>query len=386
MKKIYFLIGTLCIYMLGACKQNTAVHGYEHGEEHCHDGEHDNHDSHGDEIVFTAERAKAAGVVSDTLRAGKFRQVIKTGGQILPAPGGETVVTATMNGVVSFSRVLTGGIQVSPGASLFRLSADRIQDGDPAERARIRYEQARTEYERARELSEKQIVTRREVEALKADCDEARLAYEALSVRTAGGGTVVTAPVGGFVKSVEVKEGDYVTVGQPLMTLTRNRRLQLRADVSERYYSMLPRLVSAHFRTSGSDTLYVLEEMNGRVLSYGKADDGSACIPVIFEFDNLSAGVVPGSFAEVYLLGAEREDVLSLPLTAVTEEQGAYFVYIQEGADVYRKQEVRLGAGDGRRVEVIAGLSGGERVVMQGAYRVKLASASAAIPAHTHSH
>lgn len=41
---------------------------------------------------------------------------------------------------------------------------------------------------------------------------------------------------------------------------------------------------------------------------------------------------------------------------------------------------------DGKRVEILHGLAEGDRVVTHGAYQVKLASASAAIPAHSHSH
>ena len=45
-----------------------------------------------------------------------------------------------------------------------------------------------------------------------------------------------------------------------------------------------------------------------------------------------------------------------------------------------------LGETDGEAAEVCRGLKGGEPVVVEGAIHVKLASASNAIPAHTHSH
>ncbi len=129
-----------------------------------------------------------------------------------------------------------------------------------------------------------------------------------------------------------------------------------------------------------------MDSLHGRVLSYGKASaDASYYVPVTFEFDN-AGNIVPGALVEVYLLGAERSGVLSLPLSALTEEQGMYFVYLQEDKEVYRKQEVRIGADDGQRVEILAGLKAGDRVVTRGAMHVKLASASNAIPAHTHSH
>lgn len=254
------------------------------------------------------------------------------------------------------------------------------------ERARIAYRNARAEYERAQPLSDKQIITRKELEALKAAYEDARVAYEALSPQHTGKGVAVTAPMAGYVKNVTVKEGDYVTTGQPLMTLAQNRRLQLRADVSERYYDALKQITSAHFKTPYDDAVYALEQMHGRILSYGKAsDDNTFYLPVTFEFDN-TGNIIPGSFVETYLLTGERDGVISLPLSALTEEQGLYFVYLQESPGIYRKNEVTPGSDDGQRVEILSGLKAGDNVVIQGAYYVRLASASNAIPAHNHSH
>ena len=105
----------------------------------------------------------------------------------------------------------------------------------------------------------------------------------------------------------------------------------------------------------------------------------------VADFDH-AAGLLPGAYAEVSLLTAPRRGVLTLPLRAVTEEQGLHFVYIQEDADCYRRREVRLGQSDGERVEILAGLKPGERVVTAGAVHVRLAAASGAIPGHNHNH
>ena len=351
MKKIYFLMGALAVSMLSAC------HNHDHEEKHTHGTEEtareDNHEEHADEIILTAEKAKAAGIATETVKRDTFRQIIKTGGQILAAQGEETTVVAGTSGVVRFARTLTAGAPVGRGTVLFHLSSDKIQGGDPVERAYVAYQNAKAEYERAKPLAEKQIVTRKDLENLKAAYEDARISYEALDPHHTRKGVAVTASTGGYVKNVAVKEGDYVTTGQPLMTLTR---LQLRADVSERYYGALKQITSAHFNTPYDDTVYTLENLHGRVLSYGKASDENAFyIPVLFEFDN-TGDIVPGSFVETYLTGATRTGVITLPVSALTEEQGLYFVYLQESKEVYRKQEVKTGAENGLRVEILSGL------------------------------
>ena len=65
---------------------------------------------------------------------------------------------------------------------------------------------------------------------------------------------------------------------------------------------------------------------------------------------------------------------------------GVYSVFIRLDEEGYKKQEVKLGANNGAEVQILSGLKPGDTVVTQGAYQVKLASASNAIPAHTHNH
>lgn len=371
--------------------------GHDHGVEAvAHDHAREGHDheaevvAHGagasDEIVVSPEKAEAAGIVVETVRPAAFREVIATSGQVLPVQGSERTLVANVAGVVSFPRPLVEGMAVQAQAPLLTLSSAHLQDGDPAERARIAYETAKTEYERAQRLVDDRIVSQKDFNTIRERYENARLAYEALLPSGNGQGVAVRAAESGYVKACLVKEGDYVAVGQPLVTLVRNDRLYLRADVPERYYSRLADVSTAHFRTSDSDAVYRLDDWHGRLLAYGQATgDGSYYVPVTFELDN-PGNVLPGAYAEVFLLGRERAEVISVPRSALTEEQGVHFVYLQLDASCYRKQAVTLGATDGQRVEIRSGLQGGERLVTRGAIHVKLASASNAIPAHTHNH
>lgn len=383
--KNYILTGTLCMFLLGACGE----HAHEHGEEgHSHEEEMQAGEKagHSDEIILAPEKAKAAGVEAETVRAGSFRNVIHTSGQVLAAQGEEATVVAASSGVVSFSRKVAEGMQVGKGTELLSVSAAHIQDGDPVQKAKVAYEKAKEEYERAQKLVSSQIVSQKDFAALREAYENARLTYEALKPSMSGKGVSVKSPIGGFIKTCLVKEGDYVTVGQPLMTVTQTRRLVLKAEVSERYYAQLSQVVSANFQTPYNNKVYSLESLGGKLLSFGKSSgDTSYYVPVTFEFDNRGE-MIPGSFVEVYLLSGERNGVLSLPLSALTEEQGVYFVYLKLDEECYKKQEVKLGTSDGSRVEILSGIKDGDTVVTRGAIHVKLASASNAIPAHTHNH
>ena len=415
--------GVLCIavcWSLASCKnsQNTGdAHGHseEIHEGHSHDGHvhdheghehgaHENHAGHDhsghshegdihsegegspDEIILSAESAAAAGVKAETIMPGKFRSVLEVSGRIMPAPGNESTVVANVPGVVSFAAPLVEGSRVNEGSPMFTISSSNLQDGDPVQRARIAYETAQKEYERAAKLVEDNIVSRQEYEAAKGRYETARLTYEALAADGSGNGTAVKSPASGYVESCLVKKGDYVSVGTPLATVLSGNSMYLKADVSERYLSRLPGVKSANFRLSYSDKVFSTAGLNGRLLGYGRStDETNAYIPVTFAI-NASDDILAGAYAQIWLLSEERDGVISLPVEAITEEQGHNFVYIQLDPTCYKKQEVTLGATDGNRYEILSGLHGGETVVTHGAIHVKLASASNAIPAHSHSH
>lgn len=345
----------------------------------------DAHD-HGDAIVFTKGQAEAAGVEIENTKSETFNNIIKTGGQILSAQGDEVTLAATSNGIVSFGKSsVTEGAAVKQGESIVTISAKNLLDGDPTAKVKIAYETAAKEFKRAEGLVLDKIISTKEFEQIRMRYETAKSSYEAQASDITSGGVNVKAPIGGYIKNRLVNQGDYVSVGQPIVTISQNKRLQLRAEVSEKQFNVLKSISSANFKMAYGDTVYKLSDLNGRLLSFGKTASGqSFYIPVTFEFDNIG-DIIPGSFTEVYLLASPRQNVISVPVSALTEEQGLYFVYLKVCDEEYKKQEVTIGQSNGDRIEILTGLKGGDQVVVKGVYQVKLAATSSVIP-EGHSH
>ena len=383
----------LSLFVLAVCMAACGSKGHDHDHDHeeeteQHAGEAGDDRDHGDEIILTPEKARAAGVKVETIMPGTFHGVIHTSGKVLSASCDETTVVATISGRVSYKNHVSEGLKVTGGMQLFSITSAGMQvaDGDPVQRARIDYERAERDYTRARLLIKDKIISEKDLAVAKAEYEAARLTYTSVQKTRSAGGVVVTAPRGGYVKQCLVAGGDYVEAGQPLAVITQNKHLYLRAEIPEREFKELNKIRCAKFRTSYSDRLYDITDMGGHIQSYGRsAEVNNSYIPVVFEFNN-TGDVVQGSYAEIYLITQERENVLTLPLTALTEEQGVHYIYIQVDKEGYRKQEVTLGESDGERVEILSGLKKGDKVVTKGAIQVKLASAANAIPAHNHNH
>ncbi|MCI1648378.1 MAG: efflux RND transporter periplasmic adaptor subunit [Bacteroides sp.] len=388
MKK-YIFAGVVTLLLLSSCnnKSESKREGHSSEMEAHHEENHEAGKEHSDEIILPSAKAQAVGVQSMIIQPGLFNQIIKTSGQIEAAQGNEKTVVATVNGIVSFQKKVVQGISVGEGTGLMILSSNNLTNGDPVQRTRVTYETARKEYERMKALVTNKIVSEKEFAQAKQDYESARISYNAVIKNHSAKGQLITSPMNGYIKDLLVREGDYVEVGQPLVSITQNRKLFLRADVSERYYSSLRSIKSANFCTPYDNKVNALEKLNGKLLSYGKATgtDNSYYLPVIFEFDN-KGDFIPGTFVEIYLLSTPMNNVISLPHSALTEEQGSIFVYLQVDEEGYKKQLVTVGADDGQRVQIISGIKAGDRVVTEGAYQVKLAGATNAIPPHSHEH
>jgi RND family efflux transporter MFP subunit len=401
---VFLIPVILLFYGCGHSAADSHGHDHEHGHDHSHHGHdhsHDGHDhshsahdnSHGeegehdeDEIIFSKEQADAAGVEVESVSPSDFREVIKAGGQILAAQGDEAGIVSTANGIVSFGvSSLAEGSYIRKGETVVIISAQNLPDGDPVVKAKIAYETAGKERARAESLLKDKLMSAKDYEQVLLRYETARTVYEAQAGNVTGSGIKVTSPINGYIKNRKIGQGEYVSVGQEIATVSQNRRLQLRADVPGNYFKSLRLLESANFKSGYDDGVYRLGDLNGKMVSFGKTSDANSFyIPVIFEFDN-SVDVIPGSYVEAYLLSSLRREVITVPIGALTEEQGLHFVYLKLDEEGYRKQEVTVGQDDGDRIEIVSGLSAGDVVVTKGVYQIKLASVSSVIPeGHTH--
>ncbi len=391
-----FITYIICVAMLfTACHRGqNQNHDHDHeasGHQDCDHEGHNHDDSHDHEhvlgeIVVLPEQAETAGLQVETVWPKPFDMVIKASGQIQAAQGDELTVVAPANGIVSFMRSLTEGSAVRQGEPLVSISSQNMLEGDPVVKAKLAYEQAEREYRRITSLAKDTLVSAREYEQVRTNYETAKVTYDALAKSQTAKGINVSAGIGGYVKNRLVAEGEYIAAGQPIATISQNRRLQIQCDIPEKYYGQLATITTANFKMPYDDALYKLADLKGRLVSYGRsANAASFYIPVIFEFDNIG-NTVPGAFVEVYLMSKSLGNVITVPLKAMIEEQGLYFVYVQTSEDGYMKREVKPGSDNGQDVHILAGLKPGDKVVAQGAIHVKLASNTTAIPEHSHSH
>lgn len=406
----------LCLLYSGlvSCGQNRANDDHDHsGHDHSHTEDHvHNHDSdhehtadeHGaateeaghshDELIeLCPDRAREIGITTGKAETALFSAVIPATGEILPMQGDLVTVTAKNEGFVVFStKNIVSGATVGSGERILVITGSGITQNNYDEtvlQAKITLDKAREQYERISGLFQDRLSTQTELRNSEAEFRAAELRYNNLIRGFENGGLRVTSPISGFVTDYYVKEGDFVQLGQPLFTISKNRNVMLKAEVSPEYLTRLPYVESANFRTSASGPFHSIKELGGRVASYGRSvDPQSLLVPVYFSLPYRTE-FAAGSYAEIRLVLTEGDSRIVVPNEAIVEDFGFYFVYTADEHG-YERRDVRIGGTDGIRTEILSGIREDEEIVMTGAARLKLIErlgslgAEAAHAGHSH--
>jgi RND family efflux transporter MFP subunit len=344
----------------------------------------------GADISYLKEQAWKVEFANAPVQKQTIYDVVKATGEILPAPGDEVTVAAKSNGIVKFAgSVNVTGAPIRAGQTMFTIAGGEIPFENVAaakQSASAELTAAQAEYSRASELVKDKLITQGEFQAAKLRYQNAQIALGNLSRNYSVGGKGLSSPITGYIKNIMVSEGQFVSAGQPLATITKNQRLVLRADVSLKDAGRISTIQEANFTVVQNKLTYNTKNLNGRLLTIAKATgNNTPYIPVHFQIDG-RPGMIPGSFAEVYLKTVPIYNALAIPVSALVEEQGVFYAYVQTEGESFQKRELKLGANDGEKVQVLSGLAEGERVVIKGAYQIKLSQASGALPAHGHEH
>ncbi len=342
------------------------------------------------EITFLKEQAWKVEFANTPVVKRTFYDIIRTNGQILSAPGDEVIITANASGTIMFSSTKNlVGSEISAGSVVFTISGGNISTGTidaNYKEAKANYDKSKLDFERASALVKDKIVSQKEYLQAKVAFENAQTTFNTIAKNYSANGQTIPSPMSGFVKAILVSEGQFVEAGTPLAIVSKNKNLLLQAHLSQRYFNKIPSIYGANFKMAGVDEVFSTEALNGKIISYGRSvSTDSPFIPITFEIDNIG-NIIPGSVAEVFLKSDPIPNALIIPKTALMEEQGTYYVFVQIGGESFQKREVKLGGGDSIYVQVLSGISEGERVVTKGAFQIKLSTATGELPAHGHQH
>jgi RND family efflux transporter MFP subunit len=251
----------------------------------------------------------------------------------------------------------------------------------------VRLEEARRTLGRRTQLVEDRLVTQADVDAARAEVEslEARInaARAQVSVterqieleRTNLDNTIIRAPFSGVAISKDAQPGEMVSpvsagggfTRTGICTIVDMRSLEIEVDVNESYIN---RVKPAQRVTAVLDAYPDWQIPAHVITTVPTADRQKATVLVRIGFEQLDSRILPDMGVKVtFLRDAEAADrpsarpVTLVPRAAIRTEGGQPYAFVVVDGVVDRRA-VTTGGIDGERVEVLAGLNAGERVIV----------------------
>lgn len=232
---------------------------------------------------------------------------------------------------------------------------------------RATVEEAQLQYSRVKSLEAQGTEATSLLDQRHRELATARARLTAVESRLAD--RLIKAPFDGVVGLRDVSVGTLVEPGDVITTLDDDRVMKLDFTVPSAYLSAL----APGLPVVGNTRAYGDRRFEGEVRSVAsRVDPVTRSVVVRAVLPNPDRSLKPGMLMKVVLLTNPRESV-SIPEEALAPLGPRHFVNVVDGSDPPRalQREVAIGARQPGFVEILDGLSPGERVITQGVIKLR---------------
>jgi len=229
--------------------------------------------------------------------------------------------------------------------------------------AQVAYIQARSQYETARKHLKdlEEISNKEQLKSAASQLEAARGHYQNAQAQLAY--SEIRSPIDGVVADRPLYPGEMASAGTPLLTVMDISRVVARVHV--------PVESAAHLKIGSSALIFLGDssrEAKGKVTVVSPATDpGSTTLQIWVEAPNPAYQLKPGSSVRVSIAVETLRDVVTIPVEALLPSSTGSTSVIVVGADlVAHERKVQTGIRQENLVQVLTGLSSGEKVVTVG--------------------
>lgn len=282
----------------------------------------------------------------------------------------------------------TNGQFVVAGDVLYRLDSVKYAALVKNAEAKVAESKANLEYaersfERHRKLLETRAVSADAYDNARSQRDSSRAAFAAaeadlVAARDDLKHCTITAPISGKVGSTEKTKGNYVTAGSlTLVSIVQLDPIRVKFSLSNRE---ILDIVDSGARKSKDDVSITLMLANGKpydrvgLVEYSdnQSDETTDTVMIYSSFANPESRLVPGGTVSVSLSSKSGVRRIAVPATSIMQDvQGPYVWAVKEDGMPERRSIARGDLTEDGWVFVEKGLSVGERIVANGAHRVR---------------
>lgn len=175
----------------------------------------------------------------------------------------------------------------------------------------------------------------------------------------------LSAPVSGFIDSLEVRNGMALAMGQTLVTIKGISPIWLEASVPEAQIAGIKR----GMKVEATFVAYP-QIVSGKVIDIlPTLDSTSRTIKVRIELPNREGLLKPGMFASVKFSNNPQSNLV-IPEQAVIRTGTRNVVIVGHEQGRFEPVVVQLGQSDGNKIAILKGLKAGQKVVISGQFLI----------------
>ena len=363
----------------------------EKNDEHGHDGEDEQHDDHAKEskedqhseegeIELTAQQMVEHGLKVETVTQGEVNSFVTLPGKLVVNTDQQAHISPNFSGHVEQVNVALGQY-VERGQTLAVLSVPELIDQQASlSIAQSSLRLAQQEYQREQQLWSQGISAKQDLQRAENAYRQAQITVQSQQARLHALGStgqngrfVIRAPIPGMISQKDIVVGENVQLADQLFVIENLKDLWLEFNLPNTSNIQLQTGQILNFKTNGSDQNYQakVQTLNSQ------ADLQTGRLQVRAKVTTQADVLRPNVLVNVFVTDAQAKTALRVQKKALQQVEGKPVVFVIESekkGQVHLKAqliEVGVSSQDGQWLEVISGLTEGQKYIADGSFLLK---------------
>ncbi len=225
--------------------------------------------------------------------------------------------------------------------------------------ANATYTMALANFNRTKNLYEKNITKKSDLESAKASMEQAKASMEI--AKTDLENCNIKAPISGFINDISIEKGQILAVGSLVAQILNTKKIKVRVGIPENDITNIRNV---------KDFVVEIDALNKKFkakkyfLSQG-TDENVRLYALDLKIDNPQGEILDGMFARVDIIKRKRENCIVIPINAIITKGDKKIVYIEKEGKAH-SNNIETGIQEGFMVEIKKGLSVGDNLIIIG--------------------
>jgi RND family efflux transporter MFP subunit len=171
----------------------------------------------------------------------------------------------------------------------------------------------------------------------------------------------ISAPISGRLDEIYINSGEYANPGMPILRLVNSKKLQVEADVAERYANKINSSDVVNIKFNSLDI-----EQEAPVTFIGQViNPENRTFKLKIDLKNESGYIKPNAVASLKIKDFYAESAIKLPSKVIKKDMRGNFVFVVSGTSALKKY-IETGLSYNKFTHVLSGLEVGEQVIING--------------------